>query len=158
MKIIENQHEAIKVNFGIWLRSTRRTIDGRPTQRDIAKLAGLSRSHYSQIESGARGTSMDSAISIAKALGFGNEDAVAEIVKLAGHSDIREIQPVIVDITGHGANVGTFTASGQRIALPPEQMNAILTAIGENRGDIDVQDRLGRIERQLDALLNQPVK
>lgn len=45
-------------------------LRGRFTQEQVAKLAGISRSAYSNIESGKRAPSVDAAKKIAKALNF----------------------------------------------------------------------------------------
>jgi DNA-binding XRE family transcriptional regulator len=140
MKITNDQRSDIIKNFGIWLRAQRTSLPDRPTQGDIAKLAGLSRSHYSQIESGARGTKINSAIAIARAIGFRSEDDIASVVIQAGHGDIREIKPVIVDITGRGRGLGTFVSDHQHEPHASTEL-------------VEIRDTLQRIERDVAAMV-----
>ena len=51
-----------------WLREIRKSQ--RYSQREIAKISGISQTYYSAIETGDRGLNVETAMKIAKALDF----------------------------------------------------------------------------------------
>ncbi len=149
MKVYENQQEKIQENFGIWLRSTRLRLPGKPTQGDIAKKAGLSRSHYSQIESGSRGTSIDSSGKIARALGILDDPGIASVMKMAGHADITLIPDHVILDFRDGRPPKKIDIKDQIIQAIQDQSTPIRDSLGRT------EELLARIARTLEAVLDK---
>ena len=61
--------------------------DAKLNHEDIARLAGISRSHYTLIENGQRTPSLDVALRIAAAVGCNVEDIFLALGDAQGHKE-----------------------------------------------------------------------